>query len=40
MYKHININLMFDDMISDIEYAKRKLFLNKKNNHNDYFDSI
>ena len=32
MYKHININLMFDEMINDVEYIKRKIIIYKKNN--------
>lgn len=32
-YKHMNINLLFDEMIEDVNYLKNKtIFINKKNN--------
>jgi hypothetical protein len=32
-YKHMNINLLYSEMIEDLEYIKRKaVFLKQKNN--------
>lgn len=28
-YKHMNINLLFDEMIEDVEFIKRKVMLSK-----------
>lgn len=29
MYKHMNINLLFEEMINDVEYIKRRMVLNE-----------
>ena len=29
MYKHMNINLLFEEMINDVEYIKRRMILNE-----------
>lgn len=38
---HININVLFDEMIEDVEYIEKRIKIAKiKNNHKDYFDSM
>jgi hypothetical protein len=34
LYNHININLLFDEMIDEVSYIKKATFIEyKKNNH-------